>query len=328
MVLVLSIEATIYKISHAFIMGTIRSSSCHRNRIDNRKSTAGSNVRHLLLELFFVVALLQVSSIITVQLCGAFGVVSRRKTHTSMGRLYSRLDGDGVDNNNDLLLEKARALRAEASVMENDLRSSGSASSLDISSPQMAVPVVVFNTQLEDSIWTLSYRFSSQPIPKDDTNNNNNQEQQQKNIFYSGKINLRLKEDGYSEQMIIRNEEETSSSDDIEIIKIWGWDRETSSEDDLDYLLFSMDVKLPESDPTTKSNSNSKKNQIERYYFQARIDTEQENNKSVLVLKDGTITVKRDVTEKTNGRWGLFNVAGILTEFRYCGEFVAKPSSS
>ena len=308
-------------------MRTIRSTGRRHNRIDDSKSTAGSIVRHLLLELFFVVALLQVSSIITVQLCGAFGVTSRRRTHTSMGRLYSVLDDDGVDNNNDLLLEKARALRAEASVMENDLRSSGSASSLDISSPQMAVPVVISNTQLEDSIWTLSYRFSSQPIPKDNTSNNNNQEQQQKNIFYSGKINLRLKENGYSEQVVIKNnEEETSGSDDIEITKIWGWDRETSSEDDLDYLLFSMDVKLPESDPTTKSNS--KKNQNERYYFQARIDTEQENNRSVLVLKDGTITVKRDLTEKTNGRWGLFNVAGILTEFRYCGEFVAKPSSS
>ena len=304
-------------------MRTIRSTDRRHNRIDDSKSTAGSIVRHLLLELFFVVALLQVSSIITVQLCGAFDVTSRRRTHTSMGRLYSVQDDDGVDNNNDLLLEKARALRAEASVMENDLRS---ASSLDISSPQMAVPVVISNTQLEDSIWTLSYRFSSQPIPKDNTSNNNNQEQQ-KNIFYSGKINLRLKEDGYSEQVIVKNkEEENSGSDDIEITKIWGWDRETSSEDDLDYLLFSMDVKLPESDPTTKSNS--KKNQNERYYFQARIDTEQENNRSVLVLKDGTITVKRDLTEKTNGRWGLFNVAGILTEFRYCGEFVAKPSSS
>ncbi|OEU08868.1 hypothetical protein FRACYDRAFT_264449 [Fragilariopsis cylindrus CCMP1102] len=303
-------------------MRTIRSAGRRHSRIDDSKSTAGSVVRYLLLELFFVVALLQVSSIITVQLCGAFDVTSRRRTHTSMGRLYSVLDDDGVDNSNDFLLEKARALRAEASVMENDLRSS---SSLNISSPQMAVPVVISNTQLEDSIWTLSYRFSSQPIPKDNTSNNNNQEQQQKNIFYSGKINLRLKENGYSEQVVLKkNEEETSGSDDIEITKIWGWDRETSSEDDLDYLLFSMDVKLPESDPTTKLNS--KKNQNERYYFQARIDTEQENNRSVLVLKDGTITVKRDVTEKTNGRWGLFNVAGILTEFRYCGEFVAKPS--
>jgi len=302
-----------------------------------QKSHAIMSVRYLLLELLFVVALLQVSSIITVEVCGAFVVVASRRTHSSVGRLYSRPDDDGVDNNNAILLEKARVLREEAASMENDLRSSGSASSSssDISIP---VPVVVVNTQLEDSIWTLSYRFSSQPITKDNNNKNKNkniqEQQQQENRFYSGKINLRLKEDGYSEQIIIKNneEEETSSSDDIEIIKIWGWDRETSSEDDLDYLLFSMDVKLPESDPTTTTKSNSKKNQIERYYFQARIDTEQEsiNNKNennILVLKDGTITVKKDVTEKTNGRWGLFNVAGILTEFRYCGDFVAKPSS-
>ena len=291
------------------------------------------SVRYLLLELLFVVALLQVSSIITVQVCGAFVVVASRRTHSSVGRLYSRPDDDGVDNNNAILLEKARVLREEAASMENDLRSSGSASSSS-SDTSIPVPVVVVNTQLEDSIWTLSYRFSSQPITKDNNNKNKNkniqEQQQQENRFYSGKINLRLKEDGYSEQIIINDD--NNNNDGIEIIKIWGWDRETSNEDDLDYLLFSMDVKLPESDPTTTTKSNSKKNQIERYYFQARIDTEQEsiNNKNennILVLKDGTITVKKDVTEKTNGRWGLFNVAGILTEFRYCGDFVAKPSS-
>lgn len=291
------------------------------------------SVRYLLLELLFVVALLQVSSIITVEVCGAFVVVASRRTHSSVGRLYSRPDDDGVDNNNAILLEKARVLREEAASMENDLRSSGSASSSS-SDTSIPVPVVVVNTQLEDSIWTLSYRFSSQPITKDNNNKNKNkniqEQQQQENRFYSGKINLRLKEDGYSEQIIINDD--NNNNDGIEIIKIWGWDRETSSEDDLDYLLFSMDVKLPESDPTTTTKSNSKKNQIERYYFQARIDTEQEsiNNKNennILVLKDGTITVKKDVTEKTNGRWGLFNVAGILTEFRYCGDFVAKPSS-
>jgi hypothetical protein len=298
-----------------------------------QKSHAIMSVRYLLLELLFVVALLQVSSIITVEVCGAFVVVASRRTHSSVGRLYSRPDDDGVDNNNAILLEKARVLREEAASMENDLRSSGSASSSS-SDTSIPVPVVVVNTQLEDSIWTLSYRFSSQPITKDSSNNNNNnqEQQQQENIFYSGKINLRLKEDGYSEQIILNDD--NNNYDGIEIIKIWGWDRETSNEDDLDYLLFSMDVKLPESDPTTTTTtkSNSKKNQIERYYFQARIDTEQEsiNNKNennILVLKDGTITVKKDVTEKTNGRWGLFNVAGILTEFRYCGDFVAKPSS-
>jgi hypothetical protein len=298
-----------------------------------QKSHAIMSVRYLLLELLFVVALLQVSSIITVEVCGAFVVVASRRTHSSVGRLYSRPDDDGVDNNNAILLEKARVLREEAASMENDLRSSGSASSSS-SDTSIPVPVVVVNTQLEDSIWTLSYRFSSQPITKDNNNKNKNkniqEQQQQENRFYSGKINLRLKEDGYSEQIILNDD--NNNYDGIEIIKIWGWDRETSNEDDLDYLLFSMDVKLPESDPTTTTKSNSKKNQIERYYFQARIDTEQEsiNNKNennILVLKDGTITVKKDVTEKTNGRWGLFNVAGILTEFRYCGDFVAKPSS-
>ena len=80
-----------------------------------------------------------------------------------------------------------------------------------------------------------------------------------------------------------------------------------------------MDVKLPASDPDLPS-------QTERYYFQARVDDETPNGG--IALSDGTITVKKDVAEQTKGRWGLFNVAGILSQFRYCGDFVAKPSSS
>lgn len=86
-----------------------------------------------------------------------------------------------------------------------------------------------------------------------------------------------------------------------------------------------MDVKFPNSDPDFSD-------QKERYYFQARIEQEQDSisasasaSSAAIALKDGTITVKKDITEKTGGMWGLFNVAGILTEFRYCGDFVAKP---
>jgi len=82
-----------------------------------------------------------------------------------------------------------------------------------------------------------------------------------------------------------------------------------------------MDVQLPASDPATKLLKNGK----DRFYFQARID---KSKSGAITLADGTVTVKKDVSEKTKGMWGLFQVAGILSQFRYVGEFIAKPSSS
>ena len=207
-------------------------------------------------------------------------------------------------NDNADLLEKARKLREEASLLEDDLRANAPTSSA------ADVPAAVVNTKLEESKWILTYRFSSQPSPKDSEDDEIAAKE-----FYSGKINLLLKEDGYSEQITIQDAS-SKNKDDIQIEKIWGWDRETSNEDNLDYLLFSMDVKFPASDPDLA-------NQAERYYFQARIETETSGG---IALKEGTITVKKDVTEKTGGMWGFFNVAGILTEFRYTGDFVAKAS--
>jgi hypothetical protein len=221
------------------------------------------------------------------------------------------------DTTNADLLEKARRLREEASLMEDDLRASAKPSSKSPSSAANTLAGPIENTQLEQSTWTLSYRFSSQPAPKESDNTSDDEKSPTK--YYSGKLNLLLKDDGYSEQ--IGTTENTNKESDIEIVKIWGWDRETSNEDNLDYLLFSMDVKFPPSDPASS-------NQMDRYYFQARIEQDTTNNNKAgsIALKEGTITVKKDVTEKTGGMWGLFNVAGILTEFRYCGDFVAKAS--
>ncbi len=211
-------------------------------------------------------------------------------------------------NENADLLEKARRLREEASQLEDNLRASSSSSA----SSAVGAPVeIVNNKQLEESKWTLTYRFSSQPVPKDSEKDDKVTPKK----FYSGKINLLLKEDGYSEQ-IIQAQDASKNEGDIQIVKIWGWDRETSNEDNLDYLLFSMDIKFPASDPDLS-------NQKERYYFQARVEEESDGNIS---LKEGTITVKKDVTDKTGGRWGFFNVAGILTVFRYTGDFVATAS--
>jgi hypothetical protein len=87
--------------------------------------------------------------------------------------------------------------------------------------------------------------------------------------------------------------------------------------------LFSIDVVVPKTDPTKLAN------QKERFYFQARVDRSSSSSSTSdnsIELQEGTVTVKIDVAEKTNGRWGLFQVAGILTEFVYVGDFVAKPS--
>jgi len=230
---------------------------------------------------------------------------------------------EGDTNTNAMLLEQARILRADALVMEQNLRV--------VSSNKITPTEPAINSQLEGSRWTVTYRFSSQPISDDETDIQTK--------FYSGKLHLFLKNDGYSEQIIksgVTESEDNNDNDnnsnrnndnDIQIMKIWGWDRETSNEDNMDYLLFSMDVKIPKSDPSANSKNDPR---IERYYFQARIEEEGENknnsSSNKIELKDGTITVKKDITEKTKGRWGLFNVAGILTQFRYCGDFIAKPS--
>mmetsp|Transcript_51608 Transcript_51608/g.62081 ORF Transcript_51608/g.62081 Transcript_51608/m.62081 type:complete len:80 (+) Transcript_51608:237-476(+) len=68
----------------------------------------------------------------------------------------------------------------------------------------------------------------------------------------------------------------------------------------------------------------TKKRQKERFYFQARVDTE--GNK--IKLSDGTITVKRDVVRTSTGGklfWGVFDGGGILAQFRNVGGFTCRP---
>jgi hypothetical protein len=127
---------------------------------------------------------------------------------------------------------------------------------------------------------------------------------------YSGKLTVLLKGDGYSELKSI------ADGGKITITKVWGWDEENSQEDNQQYLLFSMDVLLPDSDPKLPGAK-------ERYYFQARVGR---NDRGAIGLTEGTVTVKKDVAERTKGMWGMFQVAGILSQFRYVGDFIAKPS--
>jgi hypothetical protein len=243
--------------------------------------------------------------------------IQRYKCDRPRSAFFAGTTSNNSSNNNeqDDLLERARQLREQARAMEDDLRKTPSRSSSTSSLISSATSTgTVEYTELANSVWTISYRFSSQPDPADDIRQDTKKESPKK--FYTGKIQIRLKEDGYSEQL-----KSIPPPSDIQIAKVWGWDKETSNEDKQEYVLFSMDVKIPASDPNIP-------NQIERYYFQARVDNENVTNaKSVLQLRDGTITVKKDIAEQTNGRWGLFNVAGILSQFRYCGDFVAKASS-
>ena len=244
-------------------------------------------------------------------------------------KIFSQTD----DNRNDLL-EKARQLRVEAQELEENLindprkiTQQSNKSSLPSSSTVVLPP-----SELEDSVWTISYRFSAQPISDGEEDEDKNRQngaattstmyqQQQQQRFYSGKVTLKFKRDGYTELLDQANSRSVSSP--LHIAKVWGWDKETSNEDDKDYILFSMDVVIPETDPDSPG-------QKERFYFQARVNDDSSSSSSPsrrLSLKDGTVTVKKDVSEKTSGWWGLFRVGGILTQFRYVGDFVAKPSS-
>lgn len=66
-----------------------------------------------------------------------------------------------------------------------------------------------------------------------------------------------------------------------------------------------------------------------RCYFQAR--QERDGTTGSIELKEGTVTVKQDVTETKDGRpsfWGFFSPKGILARFTYVGDFVARAAAA
>jgi hypothetical protein len=203
------------------------------------------------------------------------------------------------DDSADKLLESAQRLRDEAQLLESQL---GERRPI-VSQPYQEKPVSY--QSLKDSIWTLTYRFSSEPPPKDD-------EDPISISSYSGKVIVKFLGDGYSE--LIRHE--PSGNDMLSFEKIWGWDEEVSTEDEYNYVLFSASIKLSPSDVSVP-------NQTLRYYWQARIDKGTDN---ALSLADGTVTAKKDL-QPPGGFWGFFRASGILAQFRYVGNFVAKPTS-
>lgn len=189
------------------------------------------------------------------------------------------------------LRESAQKLRDEAQAMESKLERRPSTF-------EPEAPAVTY-TSLKDSTWTLTYRFSSDTVPGED-------EEDRPVSRYSGKMTVKFLSDGYTELI----SHEPSGSATLEMEKVWGWDKEVSEEDDdKEYILFSTNIRVPESDVTTP-------NEVLRFYWQARIDEDPN-----ISFDDGTVTVKKDPAD---GFWGVFNAAGILAQFQYVGNFAAK----
>lgn len=159
------------------------------------------------------------------------------------------------------------------------------------------------------------YRFADEP----ESTSKKTQQTQPQRTFYTGKIKLQFRSDGYTDILIFNSQSKNASSPNdklVEFQKVWGWDLETSNEDSLDYLLFSADIALP---PQTGSSIIP---MPERFYFQARVDKKKDNKIS---LQDGSVTVKRNIESGTGGWWGLFRGAdGILAQFREVGQFRCK----
>lgn len=240
-------------------------------------------------------------------------------TRSSSTRLSSENNsGDGEQNVTDWL-QTASRLRKEVREMETTIDRGEDAEQrrLTTSDPsgksiQQSERNIVY-TSLEDSSWTVSYRFASEPTRKD----NSEEDDSTALRFYSGKISVKFRGDGYTD---IVNDDELQNNSGVEIVKFWGWDAELSSEDNRKYLEFSADVLLPTSD----SNYSAREN-VSRFYFNARVDEDSKTGE--ITFSDGTVTLKRDV-EPPAGVWGMFNAGGILAQFKYCGEFLCKAKQS
>ncbi|KAL3782056.1 hypothetical protein HJC23_006284 [Cyclotella cryptica] len=247
----------------------------------------------------------------------------RRRTRSISLRvpLLGSSDSNANDANSrneeiERLKESASILRAQAMAAQVELASKRTSSVVrkGDASPVKAVEY----DNVADSCWEITYRFASEPESKSNQDPQQTQ-QRQPRTFYTGKIRLQFRSDGYTsilEDSSDHTDKTQNSKKLVTFQKVWGWDVESSAEDSLDYLLFSADVVLP---PPIDENSNNKISTSERFYFQARVDTTKTNRIS---LEEGSVTVKRNIESGTGGWWGLFRGAdGILAEFRSVGEF-------
>lgn len=218
---------------------------------------------------------------------------------------------DSRRNDSDELFEQAAQLRREIEEIENNSSRQRRRKITEDSSTRNERVTSVAYTDMKESVWTISYRFSDQP----ETQENSKEvptEPTPKRCFYIGKLTLTFRSDGYTEIV----SQESSGSGKATIIKVWGWDVEESNrdEDSNDYLIFSVDANLS-SDVTTATK--------QRFYFQARLV--KDIRSQLLTLEDGTVTIKQDLNQKSS-RWALLSPAGILAQFRYVGDFLAKPA--
>lgn len=209
------------------------------------------------------------------------------------------------------LRDSASKLRQEVEALKEELGERKGLKKSDAVSIQQPASQLVLYMTVPDSIWTFTYRFSSEPEPEEDSD----KDETIARTSYSGKLTLKFRADGYTD--ILTQEATGATLSQLQIEKAWGWDEEISNEDGLRYILFSTNVKLSEQDASMPG-------QTQRFYWQARLDTDS-STKSISLV-DGTITVKKDV-KPPGGFWGVFDGGGILAQFRYVGNFAAKPAS-
>ena len=235
--------------------------------------------------------------------------------------LCNSMKNQNSNNNNnsddiDQYLDKASKLRKEVEELESVMKLEKGKKVDDGNNIDTSLSIIKDKkktyTTLENSMWTISYRFASDPVSKE---NNNDSDVIKSPTFYSGKVSILLKDDGYTE--LIQSDDE---SQPLVFCKFWGWDEEISREDGKKYLSFSADVILPKSDPNYDQGGSS--DSPSRFYFNSEVETDKKTGE--ISLTSGTITVKRDV-EPPGGFWGIFSAGGILAQFRYCGDFLIKP---
>ena len=212
--------------------------------------------------------------------------------------LASQREDDNIKDTGEEFRKTASKLRQEAFELEKKLREGKESAGQGKEQGRDSVPLPPKYSDVRDSVWTISYLFASEPQPK-----NANEQEIIKTTRYGGKLTLHFKPDGYTD--VISHESDGS----LDILKAWGWDLETSNDDGNEYIVFSIDA---------LGAGGSK----QRFYMQAKSETDA----GEITLSGGTVTVKQDVTE-TGSRWGLFSPKGILAEFRYVGDFIARPAT-
>lgn len=194
------------------------------------------------------------------------------------------------------LLERASQLRQEADAMERQLRAERGDRPVAMANiPEPKVPAMKYQS-LPDSMWEITYRFATEPVQ-------DREDQDEPIEYFRGTLNLKLRSDGFTDIL-------SQDNDSLSVVKVWGWDEELAQEDDKRYLLFSIDTKI---------GQQSK----QRFYFQAELV---QDSRTSIALKEGTVTIKQDLAEKQKMMgFGFFSAKGILAQFRYVGNFSAKP---